>query len=239
MNKIIAIKVSSNKESQECIEELRKYGVPVYFSNLVMPSNGYICICYDSNTFEYFSSFAAEADNPNEDIKRYEYFDIEFFKLPDEIKEKMVSRTKQKNCIGFIMYLDAGDSAGGFTWSFSEEGEKFWRAIIQNKQFDVFFMKYPRNHEVKVSDCSLHYDCISLSAKDIWEFDKLAKQIHADCVTNINEHSKILKDESRLQEQENPLRRGNSAESVRFHGGKHKARIASEHLSYQKAVGRG
>lgn len=235
MGKTIAIRVSSSGLAQECIEELNKYGVPVYFSGLIMPPNRYICICYDIDTFEYLSSFAAP--EINSDTKEYNYCDIEFFKLPTEIQEAIVERTKQKNCIGFIINLCAGDSTGGFTWDSSEEGDGFWRSIIEDRQFDVFFTKYPKNHEAKVSDCPPHYT--SLSAEDIREFNKLAKQLYADCATNINDYSKILKDESRLQEQEVNLSRRDGTKPVRFHGGKHQVRIASKHLSYQKAVGRG
>ena len=50
---------------------------------------------------------------------------------------------------------------------------------------------------------------------------------------------KLKSYESRLQEQETNLSGRNGAKPVRFHGGKHQVRIASKHLSYQKAVGRG
>lgn len=59
--------------------------------------------------------------------------------------------------------------------------------------------------------------------------------------SNIIDYStlKLKSYESRLQEQETHLSGRDGAKSVRFHGGKHQVRIASKHLSYQKAIGRG
>jgi hypothetical protein len=47
---------------------------------------------------------------------------------------------------------------GGFDWNLSKEGQDFWHEVISNKNFDIFFEKYPKKdnqdnlQEFKVGD---------------------------------------------------------------------------------------
>jgi len=63
--------------------------------------------------------------------------------FPIEVVQKMLERQveqgNEENVQVFqIIALD------GFDWSTSEEGLTFWKEVIMQKNFDLFFKKYPR-----------------------------------------------------------------------------------------------
>ena len=72
---------------------------------------------------------------------------IKFF--PIEVVEQMVKeQVKQGNKanIGIFANVDpcAPFNQGGFTWGETEAGHSFWRSVIREKDFNLFFSKYPK-----------------------------------------------------------------------------------------------
>lgn len=70
--------------------------------------------------------------------------DIEGF--PIEVVEKMLSyqqRQKGYSCVS-IFCKSRGDGNEGFDWYNTPEGFTFWEGVILNRNFDLFFKKYPK-----------------------------------------------------------------------------------------------
>lgn len=74
---------------------------------------------------------------------------IKFF--PIEIVEQMVKeQVKQgnKDDVGiFAVDPCAPYGQGGFTWSMTEAGHLFWSRVLRDKDFNLFFSKYPKKAE--------------------------------------------------------------------------------------------
>jgi hypothetical protein len=68
--------------------------------------------------------------------------------FPQEIVDKMlehqVAQGNEKNIKIFENYAIAGYGTKGFGWNITPEGHEFWREVIINKRFDIFFQKYPK-----------------------------------------------------------------------------------------------
>ena len=46
-----------------------------------------------------------------------------------------------------------GKNKGGFTWDETKEGDSFWSDLLTNKDFNLFFEKYPKKaHQFRVGD---------------------------------------------------------------------------------------
>ena len=75
--------------------------------------------------------------------------------FPIEVVQKMVeNQVKQDNPANVsIFQRDAFSSkfTGGFDWDNSEEGYKFWREVIIEKNFRLFFVEYPKTVYIKTS----------------------------------------------------------------------------------------
>lgn len=82
--------------------------------------------------------------------------------FPIEVVQKMVERQYEQinrcdvNAFQFDKYSGIHK---GFIWSKTAEGEAFWRNVIANNNFDLFFAKYPRYYcyikrtsETKIKD---------------------------------------------------------------------------------------
>lgn len=72
--------------------------------------------------------------------------------FPLEVVQKMVEyQVKQGNEANVEVFQDnvwSSDVNGGFFWADTEEDSGFWHNIISNKNFDLFFEKYPKQkHE--------------------------------------------------------------------------------------------
>lgn len=69
--------------------------------------------------------------------------------FPIEIVQKMVERSTEQekwvDNIGMSTFQNHISSAGsgGFNWGATSEGHVFWRGIIENRRFDLFFDLYP------------------------------------------------------------------------------------------------
>jgi len=68
--------------------------------------------------------------------------------FPQEIVEKMleyqVEQGNVRNVTVFENSVTSGASSGGFKWSAAPEGRSFWDGVINNKNFKLFFNKYPK-----------------------------------------------------------------------------------------------
>lgn len=69
--------------------------------------------------------------------------------FPQEVVEKMLERQveqgNKRDASVFEKKKVAGKNGNGFTWSKTLEGDDFWRNIIEEERFEVFFKKYPSN----------------------------------------------------------------------------------------------
>lgn len=66
-----------------------------------------------------------------------------FISFPFEIQKMMVEKSSSKSCIPFLRSICVMESGGGFNWANTEEGSDFWDEVIDYKNFDIFFKKYP------------------------------------------------------------------------------------------------
>lgn len=67
--------------------------------------------------------------------------------FPIEIVQKMVEKQIQQNGEADIAAFQLSNRIG-FVWSDTEEGPFFWGDIIFNKDFNVFFDKYPKTNKL-------------------------------------------------------------------------------------------
>lgn len=220
----------------------------------------YITIFYNKNSYEYIRIKENTRPEDTNDVY-FNYIDIPYFHLPPEIQKDIVSRTKQNNCIGFLFDVIANKACGGFDWDESPEGEEWWREVLGNRKYDIYFKKFPKTPSIyDESIASVHYG--SDSGIDWSKFKTVSTKVDNSSFKTISDikcndtfwigyhndyeiqkelYNKLKReeDESRLQKQEDPLRRGDSGKPVKLHTGKHKVRIAVQHLSYKKIIGRG
>jgi hypothetical protein len=68
--------------------------------------------------------------------------------FPPEIVEMMLQRqfeqTGKRDVSVFEDYRINCKDNGGFNWNESPEDNDFWKTVIHNKKFDIFFEKYPK-----------------------------------------------------------------------------------------------
>lgn len=78
--------------------------------------------------------------------------------FPIEVVQRMVDyqymQTGVSNVLIFQNNVVAGIHGYGFYWYDTAEGDDFWRDVIENKDFAIFFKRYPK--VVSVSDGSLY-----------------------------------------------------------------------------------
>ena len=71
--------------------------------------------------------------------------------FPKEIVERMlecqVEQGNEKDVSVFETILDADRYFGGFTWRDTIEGSNWWSEVIDNKNFNMFFNKYPKTSQ--------------------------------------------------------------------------------------------
>ena len=74
--------------------------------------------------------------------------------FPKEIVDKMlecqVEQGNEKDVSVFEIILDADRYFGGFNWRDTIEGFNWWSEVIDHKNFDIFFEKYPKTSYPKV-----------------------------------------------------------------------------------------
>ena len=74
--------------------------------------------------------------------------------FPREIVERMlecqVEQGKPRDVSLFECIPNADQHSGGFNWRDTIEGEDWWSKVIDDKNFDIFFLKYPKTSYPKV-----------------------------------------------------------------------------------------
>lgn len=96
----------------------------------------------------------------------------ELYGFPIEIVQMMVdNQYKQTGVSDVLIFQDdviAGVNRGGFFWSDTTDGERFWRGVIEKRDFDSFFKSYPKAEVVcddilyEVKDEDLTGDLVGL-----------------------------------------------------------------------------
>lgn len=71
--------------------------------------------------------------------------------FPIEVVEKMIERQVEQGNKADVRVFQktclASRSEGGFSWYDTIEGWEFWNEVILDKNFDLFFAKYPKAEE--------------------------------------------------------------------------------------------
>ena len=65
--------------------------------------------------------------------------------FPIEVVQKMVERHIEQYGNANIEFKDKFDVLGYFAWKDTIEGFDFWKNVIEDKDFDVFFKRYPKS----------------------------------------------------------------------------------------------
>lgn len=69
---------------------------------------------------------------------------IQFKDLPVEIQQRMLDEQERQGNTRKAEDIMAGEGAGaGFFWADSAEGFDFWKKILLDGDFAVFYEKYP------------------------------------------------------------------------------------------------
>lgn len=93
--------------------------------------------------------------------------------FPIEVVEKMieeqVKQGNQPNVEAFQNYANADADDGGFTWDKTNDGNVFWLDVIDSRNFDLFFEKYPKKNKPNlvyiVGDSEIGMDIIKTLEK--------------------------------------------------------------------------
>ena len=105
---------------------------------------------------------------------------IQFKDLPVEIQQRMLDEQERQGNTRNEKVFEADTSApgrdGGFVWSKSVEGYGFWKKIIVDGDFAVFYEKYPKRPALKV--IPLHVKILDSKKLLAYIAEKLLKQWH-------------------------------------------------------------
>ena len=71
--------------------------------------------------------------------------------FPVEIVEKMLERQVEQGNKRDVSVFEQS-KYDGFDWDITPEGGQFWVEIIKNKNFDLFFEKYPKDSPVETAE---------------------------------------------------------------------------------------
>ena len=72
--------------------------------------------------------------------------------FPIEVVQKMVERHIEQDGNANIEFKDKFDVLGYFTWKDTIEGVDFWSEVIDYKNFDLFFERYPKSGHPKLEN---------------------------------------------------------------------------------------
>ena len=105
---------------------------------------------------------------------------MQFKNLPVEIQEKMLDEQERqgnkRDAKVFERRTMTYVLGGGFTWNKTVDGYKFWKKIIVDGDFSVFYEKYPKRPQLKV--IPLHVKILDSKALLEKIAEKLLKQWH-------------------------------------------------------------
>lgn len=226
------------------IDTLRAYGITGDFNISRIYSIKYLLIDTEDKDIKYILD-SREVFSTEDIIDAKE----DFFLLSDEVQKKAF-----ENSDGDIISLLKNTIINWFSWGYSPEGYKFWHnwektikqrlseEIKVSKEFDEWITSNPNVDLSGYKTVSTKVDNSSFKTiSDIKCNDTFWIGYHNDYEIQQKLYNLLKReeDESRLQKQEDPLRRGDSGKPVKLHTGKHKARVAVQHPGYKKIIGRG
>lgn len=183
----------------------------------------------------------------------------EFINLPLELQKMMVEKSSSKSYIPFLGNICVNENIGGFKWGETEEGYKFWSDIINYKNFEIFFERYPKKSltktDSKVTSNLIARDFITCGTETVNNYIdsfKAASVVVDNCINytankevfdKLNEITELLtknneSDENQLQGEKVPFR-GTDPRPGRVLRGSNKTRVTIKSLSYKKVIGRG
>lgn len=70
--------------------------------------------------------------------------------FPIEVVEKMLERQYEYSGRRSVETFQESIT-GGFSWYNTTEGHTFWSRVINDKDFDLFFSKYPKRNDTIIS----------------------------------------------------------------------------------------
>lgn len=65
-----------------------------------------------------------------------------FMTFPEEIRKVMIEKSESHSPIPFIKCISCDSHAGGFNWGETEEGHEFWSNIVDDEDFDLFYIHF-------------------------------------------------------------------------------------------------
>lgn len=126
--------------------------------------------------------------------------------FPVEVVELMLQRQFEQTGKRDVSIFE-NQKSGGFTWGNTPEKDEFWSVVIEDKKFDVFFEKYPKEFNSHIK----------------------TKQNDKESTTN-STGIKVFKPVATISN-------GEKRTGTRISGRSSKTTIGSGHLSYQAVIG--
>jgi len=70
---------------------------------------------------------------------------------PQEIQDKIKERVEEQgNIYRPNTPSGSGKSNKGFTWDETHEGDRFWRNILLNHEYSIFYNLYPKKNKLEL-----------------------------------------------------------------------------------------
>lgn len=103
--------------------------------------------------------------------------------FPIEVVEKMIERQVQQgnkpDVKAFHRYASNDAKNGGFNWNDTIEGELFWDKVIGDRNFNVFFERYPKDINSQILKAYEIFNKAETAVRDLMKsrFAELLKDI--------------------------------------------------------------
>lgn len=187
MEKSINIAVPG-KDIDAFVAALNRGNIPIKIViNGDYPDMIYEKLIYDDENYNYIGVKADDKACIYEAFK--EYSDIDYFRLPADIQKDIVSRTKQNNCIGFLLCVYADDEKGGFVWSKTPEGDDWWNAVLGNNRYDLYFSKYPKSENDLIMKIKHKYLKLKTTSENLKDKIDVLREYGIECLSKYPPHS--------------------------------------------------
>lgn len=116
--------------------------------------------------------------------------------FPKEIVEKMLERqfeqTGKKDVSVFEAICTEGKFNGGFDWHETIEGEGFWEEVLADKNFDLFFEKYPKDSEPRTTHYKIIRPILFFAKEDVVHRKTLRKYFTKKAIKSLIKHKYII-----------------------------------------------
>ena len=113
--------------------------------------------------------------------------------FPREIVERMlecqVEQGNPRDVSIFEHYPNADQDSGGFNWRATIEGDDWWSKVIDYKNFDIFFLKYPKTSYPKVMMVGYSYP---LTRKRVVFMEKCGKFLAWENADNLKDAENVI-----------------------------------------------